>query len=95
MVILMLSISINIISSFLIIVYEIGQNLKFSKWFSEYGFLLPLVTIISAGHIEALCVLSSKFGMLKIFSTTFSKTAENTIFWVGILGMIVGIQILF
>ncbi|KAF0453074.1 hypothetical protein F8M41_001790 [Gigaspora margarita] len=100
MIILVLSISINIVSSFLIIVHEIGQNLKFSKWFSEYGFLLPMVTIISAGHIEAICVLSSKFGMLKIFSTTFSKTAENTIFWVGILGLIFGIpqfviQILF
>ncbi|CAG8763587.1 18967_t:CDS:2, partial [Dentiscutata erythropus] len=76
LIILVISTSINIVSSFLIIVHEI------------------------AGHIEALYALSSRFGTLKIFSTTFSKTAENTIFWVGILGLIFGIpqfiiQILF
>ncbi|KAF0441208.1 hypothetical protein F8M41_003881 [Gigaspora margarita] len=88
LVVLVISTSINITSSFLIIVYEIGKNLKFSIWFSEYGLLLPFFTIISAGHIEALYILSSKFGRLKIFSITFSKTAENVIFWVGILGLI-------
>ncbi|CAG8652295.1 16525_t:CDS:2, partial [Cetraspora pellucida] len=91
LVVLIVSTSINIISSTLIIAHEIGKNLKFSKWFSEYGFLLPFFTIISAGHIETLYVLSSKFLTLKIFSAHFSKTAENAIFWVGILGLIVGI----
>ncbi|CAG8545207.1 11173_t:CDS:10 [Dentiscutata erythropus] len=91
LVVLIFSISINIIASFLIIIYEIGKNPKFSKWFSEYGFILPFFTIIPAGHIETLYVLSSKFGLLKIFSTTFSKTVKNAIFWVGILGLIFGI----
>ncbi|CAG8716619.1 4641_t:CDS:2 [Gigaspora margarita] len=91
LVILMFSIFINITSSFLIIIHEIGKNPKFSKWFSKYGFLLPFFTILSAGHIETLYILSSKFGMLKVFRTTFSKSAENTIFWVGILGLIIGI----
>ncbi|RIB22174.1 hypothetical protein C2G38_2076203, partial [Gigaspora rosea] len=95
LVILMFSTFINITSSFLIIIHEIGKNPKFSKWFSEYGFLLPFFTILSAGHIETLYILSSKLGMLKLFRTTFSKTAENAIFWVGILGLIIGIQILF
>ncbi|CAG8848533.1 23614_t:CDS:2, partial [Gigaspora margarita] len=60
-------------------------------WVSEYRFLLPLFTIISAGHIEALYILSSKFGRLCVFSTTFSKSAENVIFWVGILDLIIHI----
>ncbi|RIB25923.1 hypothetical protein C2G38_2138538 [Gigaspora rosea] len=99
-VILIITISINIISSFLIIVHEISKNPKFSKWFSEYGVLLPFFTILSAGHIEALNILTSKIGMLKIFSTTFSKPAENAIFWIGILDSIIDIpqfiiQILF
>ncbi|CAG8676226.1 28856_t:CDS:10 [Gigaspora margarita] len=77
-----------------------SKNPKFSKWFSEYGVLLPFFTILSAGHIEALNILSSKIGMLKIFSTTFSKPAENAIFWIGIFDSIVDIpqfivQILF
>ncbi|CAG8681071.1 2395_t:CDS:10 [Gigaspora margarita] len=91
LVILVFSISINITSSFLIIVHEISKNPKFSKWFSKYGFLLPFFTIISAGHIETLYILSSNFGRLKIFSTTYSRTAENAIFWIGILGLIFGI----
>ncbi|RIB25920.1 hypothetical protein C2G38_2066244, partial [Gigaspora rosea] len=95
-----ISTSINITSSFLIIVHEISKNLKFSIWASEYRLLLPFFTIISAGHIETLYILSSNFGSLRIFSTTFSKTAENVIFWVGILGLIIQIpqfiiQILF
>ncbi|CAG8828195.1 24462_t:CDS:1, partial [Gigaspora rosea] len=84
LVILMFAIFTNI-TSFLIIIHEIGKNSKFSKWFSEFGYLLPFFTILSAGHIETLYILSSKFGMLKLFRTTFSKTAENAIFWVGIL----------
>ncbi|CAG8563194.1 23219_t:CDS:10, partial [Gigaspora rosea] len=88
LVILIFSISINITSSFFIIVHEIGKNPKFSKWFSKYGFLLPLFTIISAGHIETLYILSSNFGRLKIFSATYSRTAENAIFWIGIFGLI-------
>ncbi|RIB22185.1 hypothetical protein C2G38_2243465 [Gigaspora rosea] len=96
LVILIFSISINITSSFFIIVHEIGKNPKFSKWFSKYGFLLPLFTIISAGHIETLYILSSNFGRLKIFSATYSRTAENAIFWIGIFGLIFGIlQFLF
>ncbi|KAF0453083.1 hypothetical protein F8M41_001798 [Gigaspora margarita] len=91
LIILVFSISINITSSFLIIVHEISKNPKFSKWFSKYGFLLPFFTIISAGHIETLYILSSNFGRLKIFSTTYSRAAENAIFWIGILGLIFGI----
>ncbi|CAG8518794.1 14411_t:CDS:2, partial [Cetraspora pellucida] len=90
LMILVISTSTNMAFAFMITVHEIGKNPKFNKWFSEYGHYLPLLTIISAGHIEALNVLISKFGMLEIFSTTFSKTAEKTIFFVGILGLIIG-----
>ncbi|CAG8563609.1 23543_t:CDS:10 [Cetraspora pellucida] len=90
LMILVISTSTNMAFSFMITVHEIGKNPKFNKWFSEYGHFLPLLTIISTGHIEALNVLTSKFGMLEIFSTTFSKTAEKTIFIVGILGLIIG-----
>ncbi|CAG8738066.1 10534_t:CDS:2, partial [Gigaspora rosea] len=60
-------------ASFAITIHEISKNPDFSKWASKYGQFLPILTIISAGRIEALNVLTSKFGMLEIFSATFSE----------------------
>ncbi|KAF0409681.1 hypothetical protein F8M41_008337 [Gigaspora margarita] len=89
LIILIISIFINTSASFAITVHEISKNPNFSKWASEYSQFIPILTIISAGHIEALNVLTSKFGMLEIFSTTFSEVAEKIIFFVRILCLFV------
>ncbi|CAG8658329.1 1482_t:CDS:10 [Dentiscutata erythropus] len=84
LIILIMSMSINTITSLVVTVHEIGKNPDFNKWFSKYGQFLPILTIISAGHVEALNVLTSKFGMLDIFCTNFSEVAEKSIFFAGI-----------
>ncbi|RIB29329.1 hypothetical protein C2G38_2136886 [Gigaspora rosea] len=89
LIILIISIFINTSASFAITIHEISKNPDFSKWASKYGQFLPILTIISAGRIEALNVLTSKFGMLEIFSATFSEVAEKIIFFVGILCLFV------
>ncbi|CAJ0827226.1 3425_t:CDS:10, partial [Entrophospora sp. SA101] len=81
MVILILSIIFNSISSIFIVIKEISNNQEFYEWFKKYVNILAIFTVISSTEVDTLLILSSKIAGLNPFFAPFSSTSLSLIFW--------------
>ncbi|CAG8620402.1 8016_t:CDS:10 [Ambispora gerdemannii] len=87
-VILTATMGINLILASRIIVHENHTNLDFHQWFSRYGRLCSLFSVLSITDIEALQILSSRFAGLDFLSATYSDQAQNWLFWGSVCGLL-------
>ncbi|CAJ0847007.1 1085_t:CDS:2 [Entrophospora sp. SA101] len=80
-IILILSVTFNSISSIFIVIKEISNNQEFYEWFKKYVNILAIFTVISSTEVDTLLILSSKMAGLKPFSAPFSSNSLSLIFW--------------
>ncbi|RHZ49464.1 hypothetical protein Glove_520g8 [Diversispora epigaea] len=79
-VFLIVPIVINTIWAFYII-FEENKSKLFMKWFTQYGKVVSLFTVLSGADIEALSILYSNVAGLKFFKAPFSPEGKGRIFW--------------
>ncbi|KAF0492177.1 hypothetical protein F8M41_021794 [Gigaspora margarita] len=79
-VILVLSIAFNFVSTIIFIMYELKTNTPFNQWFSKYEKVVSFFTIISGADVVLLGFLTSNFAGFLMFNAPFSKSVKQWIF---------------
>ena len=87
LIILIVSGSVNVTMSFAIIIQQKICNPAFSNWFGKNHRFAALITVFSAANIQALKIISSKYGGMSILQAKFSAFGKRAVACGGVLNL--------
>ena len=72
-----------------LVIHENLHNKHFHEWFRINTTIAAIFTILGAVDVEMLNFLSSKFAGFQTLSVNYTKKAQQLIFWLILLNLII------